>query len=184
MLAYGSRMVTSAVFVLIMTVSLCFSSSGQDGGTVAVLYFTDHSGFDSGGGCLSIWPLNVIFGSGRQQEKWDLAAGSRDMLNEKLTESGYAIVPSDHVDRILQDMDTEDMAAIANRLDADFMIVGDIRKFQQHRTRASSQGPTTIASGGSMKMSAMGGVGGFFYSATVKTNITIYDNTGDEIENG
>ena len=184
MLTHRFRMFISAMFVLIMTVILCFSSSSQDGGKVAVLYFTDNSRFDSGGGCLAIWPLNVIFGSGRQQEKWELDTGFRDMLNEKLTESGYAIVESDYVDKTLQDIGTEDLAALVKKLDADFMIVGDIRKFQQHRTRASSQGPTTIASGRGMNMTAMGGVGGFFYSSTIKTNIIIYDNTGDEIENG
>jgi hypothetical protein len=35
-----------------------------------------------------------------------------------------------------------------------------------------------------MRLVAIGGVGGFFYSSTVKTNITVYDNTGDEMESG
>ena len=62
------------------------------------------------------------------------------------------------------------------------MIVGDIRKFEQHRMRASSQGPTTLGAGGGMEMAAMGGVGGFFYSASVKTNLSLYDSSGDELE--
>ena len=184
MLAYQFRTVIFAVFVLVLTVILCFSSFGQEGGKVAVLYFTDHSGFDSGGGCLSIWPLSVIFGSGQPREKWDLKSGFRDMLNEKLTEAGYSIVEPGYVDEALQDVGQENMAALVDKLDADIMIVGDIRKFVQHRFRLSSQGPTTIQSGQGMTLAAMGGIGGFFYSATIKTNVTIYDNSGDEMESG
>lgn len=178
------RFVAFSSCALMLAVMFCSTAFGQEGGKVAVLYFTDHSGFDSGGGCLSFWPLNVIFGTGQQREKWDLKLGFRDMLNEKLTEAGYNIIESGHVDKILQDMSAEDTASLASKLDVDIMIIGDVRKFQQHRTRVSSQGPTNIASGEGIQMAAMGGIGGYLYSSTVKTNIAIYDNTGDEIESG
>jgi|GEM_PF-1470591 len=166
---------------IVFAVILCSLSSAQEGEKVAVLYFTDHSKFDSGG-CLSFWPLNVIFGTGQRREKWDLRSGFRDLLNEELSGAGYDIVEPGYVDRALQEAGKEDLAALAGRLSADVMIVGDIRKFQQHRTRASSQGPTTLRSGPDTRMVAMGGVGGFYYSASVETDITIYDSSGDELE--
>ena len=184
MLAYQFRTVIFAVFVLVLTVILCFSSLGQGGGKVAVLYFTDNSGFDSGGGCLAVWPMSVIFGSGQPREKWDLKSGFRDMLNEELTEAGYSIVEPGYVDKTLQELGQENMVVLADKLDADIMIAGDIRKFVQHRTRASSQGPTNISSGQGMELTAMGGIGGFFYSSTVRTNVIIYDNSGGEMESG
>ena len=98
MLTYRFRMVMSIMSVLFLAIIVCSSSSGQEGGKVAVLYFTDHSGFDSGGGCLNIWPLRVIFGSGQPRETWDIKSGFRDMLNEKLTEAGYSIVEPGYVD--------------------------------------------------------------------------------------
>jgi len=171
----------SVLFAIVFAVILCLPSSGQEGGKVAVLYFTDHSRFDSGG-CLSFWPLNVIFGTGQRRERWNLRSGFRDLLNEKLSEAGYNIVEPGHVDEALQEIGKEDPAVLAGKLSADVMIVGDIRKFQQHRTRARSQGPTTLSSGSDTRMVAMGGVGGFYYSASVETDIKIYDNSGDELE--
>jgi hypothetical protein len=166
---------------IVFAVTLCFPSSAQEGGKIAVLYFTDHSKFDSGG-CLSFWPLNVIFGTGQRREKWDLKSGFRDLLNGRLSEAGYNIMEPGHVDKALQEMGTEDPAALARKLRADVTIVGDIRKFQQHRARARSQGPTTLNSGPGTRMVAMGGVGGFYYSASVETNITIYDSSSNELE--
>ena len=56
---------------------------------VAVLYFENHSNFDSptGCGCLPVGPLGFLFGSGGKHEKWDLKTGFRDLLNERLEES-------------------------------------------------------------------------------------------------
>lgn len=174
--------VVASITSLILVTILCSASFGQEGEKVAVLYFTDSSKFDSGGGCLTIWPLNIIFGSGEKKEEWDLKSGFRDMLNDSLTEAGFKIIEAEYVDNIIKEVGTEDTATLSNRLDADIMIIGNIKKFEQHRTRASSQGPTTMMSGEGMKLAAMGGIGGYFYSSTVKTNITIYDNLGDERE--
>lgn len=182
MLTYRLRTFISVIFAVILTGIFCSSSSGQEGAKVAVLYFANHSGFDSSGGCLSIWPLSVIFGKGTEQEKWDLESGFRDMLNEKLIEAGYHVIEPSSVNKALLEIGEENSAALARSLDADIMIVGDIRKFQQHRRRASSQGPTTFGAGGGMQMVAMGGIGGFFYSASVNTNVAIYDSSGDELE--
>jgi len=179
---YRIKALIPLIFAVLLVGIFCSSSSGQSAGKVAVLYFADHSGFDSGGGCLSIWPLRVIFGSGTKQEKWDLKVGFRDMLNEKLIEAGYDIIEPGTADKVLQEIGEENPAALVRQLGADVMVVGDIRKFEQHRMRASSQGPTSLGAGDGMEMAAMGGVGGYFYSANVKTNVSLYDSSGEEIE--
>jgi len=184
MLSYRFRIFISVICAMICTIIICSPSWGQEGGKVAVLSFANSSGFDSSSGCLSVWPMNVIFGSGHSGEKWDISAGFRDMLNEKLIAAGYSIVEPDLVDEALQSTGKKDMAALVRELDADILIVGDIRKFDQHRMRASSQGPTRLNSGSGMQLSAMGGVGGYYYSATVKTDIAMYDNSGDKVESG
>jgi hypothetical protein len=166
---------------IVFAVVLCFPSWGQSE-KVAVLYFTDHSGFGSGCGCLSFWPLNVIFGTGQSREEWNLRSGFRDLLNEKLSEAGYIIVEPGYADKALQEMGKGDLAALADKLGADVMVAGDIRKFEQHHSRASSQGPTVLSPGESMTMVTMGGIGGFFYSASVKADVTIYDSSGEELE--
>lgn len=184
MLSYRFRIFISVICAIICTITVCSPSWGQEGGKIAVLSFANHSGFDSSSGCLSVWPMNVIFGSGNNGEKWDISAGFRDMLNDKLSAAGYSIVEPDLVDEALKSVGEKDMAALVRKLDADIMIVGDIKKFEQHRMRASSQGPTRLSSGGGMQLSAMGGVGGYYYSATVSTNIVIYDSSGDKVEDG
>lgn len=174
------------LFTIILAIVYVFSSSspvyGQKGENVAVLYFTDHSRFDSGG-LLSFWPFSAIFGTGKNREKWHLASGFRDMLNEKLVQSGYNIIKADEIDQLLKEIKKENIKILATKLNADIIIIGDIRKFEQHRARASSQGPTKVASGEYMSIGAMGGVGGFYYSSTVNIHIIMYDSSGEEIEN-
>jgi len=178
-----TKWIISIFFTVILTFVFCFSSFGQEARKVAVLYFTDHSGFDraSGCGCLSLGPLNFIFGSGQPRERWELKSGFRSLLNESLKKAGYNIVEPNYVDKILQDTGKQNMVTLASRLDADIMVIGDITKFEQHRTRASSYGPTRASAEG-VKMNLMGGIGGFRYASAVKTIVTIYDNTGDEFE--
>ncbi len=168
-----------AIVYMFVISSPVFSQGGEK---IAVLYFTDHSGFDSDG-LLSFWPFNVIFGSGQKREKWELSSGFRDMLNEKLTEAGYSIIEADYVDKILQETKKDNLGELAKKLNADVIIVGNIKKFEQHRTRASSQGPTQYNPSETTSMIAMGGLGGFFYSATVKTHVMMYDSSGEELEN-
>lgn len=169
------------LFAIVFTTAFCLPSSGQEGGKVAVLYFTDHSRFDSGG-CLSLGPLKYIFGTGQKREKWDVKSGFRDLLNERLSEAGYNIVEPRYVDRAIQEAGEKNPAALASELGADAMIVGDIRKFEQHRARARHSQAPTIASGEAMTIRAIGGIGGYYYSASVETDTTIYDSSGDELE--
>jgi hypothetical protein len=131
---------------------------------------------------LCVWPFTVIFGTGETEEKWDLEIGFRDLLNERLTEANYNIIEPNRVDEVLQETGRRDFKAIADELNADIMIVGDIKKFQQHRTQASSEGPTKVMSSPETRLVAIGGVGGYFYYASVKTDITLYDGTGEELK--
>jgi hypothetical protein len=64
------------------------------------------------------------------------------------------------------------------------VMVGDITKFEQHRNRISSQGPTKANTGGEYSMQAnfMGGLAGYHYSSSIKTVFTVYDNSGNEID--
>ena len=190
MFAHRFRLI---IFIVSLAIIFCFSSLGQGNEKVAVLYFTSEISSCPGCGCFCIWPLSFIFGTEQKREEWDLEAGFRDLLNERLTEAGYSIIEPGYVDEVLQEMGSEDMAALADKLDADIIIIGDINKFQQHRTRASSEGPTVLSSGqatgtavsqeqGAGWMTATGGFGGDYYSVSVKTDVAIYDSEGDELE--
>ena len=183
----GFRSIAFILVSLYVAIVLVPSSFAQDGRKVAVLYFTDHSKFDSnsGCGCLSLGPLNSIFGIGQKREKWVLSSGFRDLLNEDLKKSGYNVIESSYVDEVIRSSGKDNLIELANKLGADIMVIGDITKFEQHRTRISSQGPTSVNTGGDtgMKMNLMGGIGGFYYSSSIKTNVFIYDNSGNEIVN-
>jgi len=163
-------------------------SHAQSGQRIAVLYFTDHSGFDSGSGCgwFSLGPLNSLFGTGHSREKWDLSSGFRDLLNESLKSSGYDLIEPSYVDQVIKESGKNNISELANKLGADIVIIGDITKFEQHRTRVSSQGPTRAGTGGEygMNMNFMGGLAGYYYTSTVKAKFAIYDNSGSEIDSG
>lgn len=177
--------VSITIFMMIVP---CLALQAQEAKKIAVLYFTDHSRFDqrSGCGCFSLGPLNFIFGSGQSREVWDLKAGFRDLLNEALSKAGYRIVEPDNAERVFQ-AEKGNLSAIASELGADIMIIGDIRKFEQHRNRVSSQGYTRAtggmaSAGQGMDMVFLGGIGGFYYSSTVRTVVTIYDSSGEQLE--
>jgi curli biogenesis system outer membrane secretion channel CsgG len=193
MLAHRFRLLSATFSVILLAGILCSSSSGQGEDKVAVLYFTSEISSCPGCGCFCVWPLSLIFKSEQTREDWDLKSGFRDILNERLTEAGYNIIEPGYVDQVLQEAGSENMTALAEKLGADIMITGNIKKFQQHRTRASSEGPTVISSvqdtetttaqgQDTGRLTATGGFGGYHYSASVKTDVTIYDSSGDELE--
>lgn len=171
--------------LLLFAQNLVYAQTGQK---IAVLYFTDRSKFDTGSGCswFSLGPLNRLFGIGQRREKWDLSTGFRDLLNESLKSSGYNIVETSHVDRIIKESGKANISELANKLGADIVVIGDITKFEQRRTRISSQGPTRASTGGEfgMNINLMGGLAGYYYASTVKARYTIYDSSGNELDNG
>ena len=183
-----SRTVIFLILVLVVMIALPSLSKAQTGKKVAVVYFLDHSKFDRGSGCgfISLGPLNSIFGIGQKKEKWELASGFRDILNESLKNSGYNVIEPSYVEDVIKDSGKDNLVGLARKLGADVLIIGDITKFEQHRTRISSSGPTNASAntGGDMNitMNLMGGIGGYYYASSVKTTVTLYDNSGDEID--
>lgn len=188
MMILRSRTVIFLTLVLVVTIILPSLSKAQTEKKVAVVYFLDHSKFDRGSGCgfISLGPLNSIFGTGQKKEKWELASGFRDILNESLKNSGYNVIEPSYIEGIIKDSGKDNLVGLARKLGADVLIVGDITKFEQHRTRISSSGPTSASTptGGDMgmTMNLMGGIGGYYYASSVKTTVTLYDNTGDELD--
>jgi hypothetical protein len=181
----------TAIFLtlaLVVTIILPSLSNAQTERKVAVVYFLDHSKFDRGSGCgfISLGPLNSLFGIGQKKEKWELASGFRDKLNENLKNSGYNVIEQSYVEDVIKDSGKDNLAGLASKLGADVLIVGDITKFEQHRTRISSSGPTSASANTgadmSMAMNLKGGIGGYYYASSVKTTVTLYDNSGDEID--
>lgn len=176
------------ICLTLMIPFILLPSLAQTGRKVAVLYFTDHSNFDRASGCgpLSLGPLNFLFGSGQPRERWDLSSGFRELLNQTLKQEGYNVVEASQVEEVIRKFGMKDLALLGRELDADIMVIGDIRKFEQHRNRLTSQG-YTMASGGisgsehSANVTLLGGVGGFYYTSTVKVDMKIYDESGNEL---
>jgi hypothetical protein len=163
---------------------------------VAVLYFQDHSGFDSptGCGCVPNF-IGKIFGT---KKKWDLEAGFPIMLNRRLAETTvYQPVSRDELlDAMAQmsisrhdvkKLNKEQRATLAKLLNVDVIVIGDIREFGQSRMRANAS--RTLREGGreqkavSTTASYMTGVGvmGYRNHAIVKLNMKFYEASGNEI---
>ena len=100
---------------------------------IAVLYFEDHSRFDSptGCGCVPTF-IGNIFGT---KKRWDLEAGFAKMLNRKLVETNvYEPVSKDELldamalmtfsRQNLRKMDQAQLATLAKHLNADVIVVG------------------------------------------------------------
>ncbi len=166
---------------------------------VAVLYFEDHSRFDSPTGCgfIPTWPFNKIFGSGKGRSKWHLKDGFRELLNRKLQQTQvYEPVPQAEImdamarlgssKKALQ-ADAHKRAALANALKVDALIVGDVRTFNQEKVKANAS--RTLREAGQQEQrtqsSFVGGVQilGYFYRATVQLDMQFYGTSGNEIDN-
>jgi hypothetical protein len=187
----GIRLKMTVVMVLTMVLALFTTgaNAAEDKKRVAVLYFDDHSRFDSptGCGCLPSWPFKWIFGgSPKGREVWDLKWGFRKMLNEKLAESGvYRPVTHEEIEaacaklRIkLKDLGKKEelRRRLAEELDLDAMIIGDVLKFGQERLRGIIN-----ARGLTRSMLTRMGVRAYFYVATVAIEIRLYDRSGQEL---
>lgn len=182
--------VVGLILITILSLIMVFPMDGEAIKRVAVLYFDDHSGFDSptGCGCLPVGPFGFLFGQGRHR-KWNLKMGFRDMLNEKLTESQHyeVIYPDDlaiafaELEMSKRDVKNEaKRAELADKLNLDAMLIGDVRRFNQERLRGSAA--RMIREGGK-RAAGVGGIqaAGYYYRATVHLKIKMYDATGREI---
>ncbi|GIX05723.1 MAG: hypothetical protein KatS3mg115_0126 [Candidatus Poribacteria bacterium] len=161
---------------------------------VAVLYFEDRSGFDSPGGCgLPLGPLGRLFGSGRRaQERWNLSVGFRDMLVSTLQEAyGYAPVPPREVVQAFQELkiepkqlkDVEVRRRLAERLNADVLLVGTIQKFKQERARGMYRRDIRGASDSQLLAGGAGAIGvmGAYYTASIEVDVIAYHRSGGEL---
>ncbi len=160
---------------------------------VAVLYFDDHSNFDSptGCGCLPVGPFGCLFGSGGKHEKWDLKTGFRDLLNERLEESQlYAVVKLEELFIAMAELDIskrslkreEKRAELADKLDLNAMIAGDVRKFNQERAKGSISRTYRGQIENIRSVGVTGtGAAGQYYSASVHLKVKIYNTIGKEI---
>lgn len=160
---------------------------------IAVLYFEDHTNFDSSTGCGCIPGfIGRIFGT---KKRWDLAAGFATILNRRLAETNvYRPVNRDELlDAMaqmtlsrddLEKLDTEQRAEFARLLNADVLVAGDIRRFNQERLRTNAS--RTLREGGRDSRgtaSFMTGIQvlGYLHRATVKLDMTFYDASGNAV---
>jgi len=162
---------------------------------VAVLKFEDHSNFDSptGCGCLPSWPFNIIFGERSSGEKWDLETGFQYMLFEHINQTDYyQVIPLDELldAMAVLNLSNKDLrkseknrAKFAEKLELDALIVGDITEFGQQRLRG--EGASRYAVNGGRIAGINSGISarGYYYSATVETEIIIYGHSGKPLAN-
>ena len=163
---------------------------------IAVLYFEDSSRFDSPTGCGCVPGfIGAIFGT---KKRWDLEAGFAKMLNRKLVETNvYEPVPKDELlDAMammtlsrhnLKKLDQSQRATLAKHLNADVIVIGDIRHFNQERFRANAS--RTLREGGrqapqgqaTASYTAPVIVRGSMHRATIKLNMKFYNASGETV---
>ncbi len=161
---------------------------------VAVLYFEDHSHFDSPTGC-GLIPTSIgkIFGG--KKKRWDLEAGFHELLNRKLKQTPvYEPISQDDIldamaslglSRKSLEASPEKRSVLAKELKAEVLIVGDIRKFNQERARANAS--RTLREGGREQQGTTGSfVGGVqvlgrAYFTSIKLDMRFYGISGAEI---
>ena len=137
----------AALFLL--TVFLAVATAEMESKRVAVLYFENHSLFNSSTGCgfIPVGPIEYFWGRKKRANEWDLEVGFRRMMNRHLDQTEvYEPITQDE---ILDGMaalglskknllrEEKKRAELATKIDADALIVGDIRHFNQERIRAN-----------------------------------------------
>ena len=161
---------------------------------IAVLYFEDSSRFDSPTGCGCVPGfIGAIFGT---KKRWDLEAGFAKMLNRKLVETNvYEPVPTDELlDAMalmtlsrhnLKKLDQSQRATLAKHLNADVIVIGDIRDFSQERLRTNAS--RTLREGGRQAPQGVASytapviVRGSLHRATIKLNMKFYNASGETV---
>ena len=170
---------------------------------MAILSFEDHSRFDSptGCGCIPTGGLiGKIFGGTKRRTDWDLSSGFRILLNRKLAETGvYEPLTQDEImdgmaklrisrRSIMSNAESRDK--LLKELNAEVIIIGDVRKFNQERVRANASRSLIEGSSGStgrnmhnMPLGYMTGyqMVGYVYSATVNLNADFFGASGEKI---
>ncbi|MDE0399114.1 MAG: hypothetical protein OXL96_15050 [Candidatus Poribacteria bacterium] len=159
---------------------------------VAVLYFEDNSRFDSptGCGCIPGFIGNIF----STKKRWDLEDGFAKILNRKLVETNvYEPVSKDELlDAMalmtlsrhnLKKLNQEQRATLAKHLDADVIVLGNIRKFNQERLRTNAS--RTLREGGreaqrgTASYTAPVILRGSLHRVTIKLDMKFYNASGD-----
>lgn len=186
--------------LLLVGFSLCFIiglTAVSDATTkkrIAVLYFEDHSRFDSptGCGCIPSFIGNLV----STKKRWDLEAGFAKMLNRKLVETNvYEPVSKDELldamasmtlsRQTLRKMDQEQRATLAKHLNADVIVMGDIRTFNQERLRTNAS--RTLREGGRQSQRGTASylapviLRGSLHRATIKLNMKFFNSSGSVV---
>ena len=186
-------------FCLILITTL-----GLGGGKrVAILSFEDHSRFDSptGCGCIPTGGLiGKIFGGTKRRTDWDLSSGFRILLNRKLAQTQvYEPITQDEImdgmaklrisrKSVMSSAKSRDK--LLKELNAEVIIIGDVRKFNQERVRANASRSLIEGSTGSagksmhnMPLGYMTGyqMVGYAYFATVNLNADFFGVSGEKI---
>ena len=161
---------------------------------IAVLYFEDNSRFDSptGCGCVPSFIGNIF----STKKRWDLEAGFAKMLNRKLVETTvYEPVPKDELlDAMalmtlsrhnLKKLDQAQRATLAKHLNADVIVIGNVRKFTQERLRTNAS--RTLREGGrearqgTASYTAPVILRGSLHRVTIQLNMKFYNASGDPV---
>ena len=170
---------------------------------MAILSFEDHSRFDSptGCGCIPTGGLiGKIFGGTKRRTDWDLSAGFRVLLNRKLAQTQvYEPITQDEImdgmaklrisrKSVMSSAKSRDK--LLKELNAEVIIIGDVRKFNQERVRANASRSLIEGSTGSagksmhnMPLGYMTGyqMVGYAYFATVNLNADFFGVSGEKI---
>ena len=163
---------------------------------VAVLHFKDSSNFDDPVGCGCI--PNFVGAVFSTKKMWDLEAGFATILARKLAETSiYQPISRDELldamaemtlsRRDLMKLDKDQRTKLAKLLNADVIIVGEIKKFGQTRMKANASRSLTesgretqsvpISTSYMTRFAAMG----HRNRAFVKLNMKFYEASGNEI---
>ena len=187
-------------YLLLVGFSLCFIistaavSEAAPKKRIAVLYFEDNSRFDSptGCGCIPSFIGNIF----STKKRWDLEAGFAKMLNRKLVETNvYEPVPKDELlDAMalmtlsrhnLKKLDQAQRATLAKHLNADVIVLGNIRKFNQERLRTNAS--RTLREGGREAQRGQASytapviLRGSLHRVTIQLSMRFYNASGDSV---
>ena len=161
---------------------------------VAVLYFEDNSRFDSptGCGCVPSFIGNIF----STKKRWDLEAGFARMLNRKLVETNvYEPISKDELlDAMalmtlsrhnMKKLNKEQRATLAKHLNADVVVLGNIRKFNQERLRTNAS--RTLREGGreaqrgTASYTAPVILRGSLHRVTIQLSMRFYNASGESV---
>ena len=184
--------VLAAMIVVISVIAIAPDGFAESNKRIAVLYFDDHSRFDSPTGCGCIpGVIGKFFGT---RQKWNIKTGFTQLLNRKLKQTPvYEPVSREEIEKAIVRLgltkkdiasDAQKRRALLKALKANALVIGDVRSFGQQRARANAS--RTLREGTreqGRSGSYIGGVQvlGYTYTARAKLNMEFFGMFGDKI---